>query len=113
MTEAGDLSDSPRLDGVAVLVVDDDPSTLEVVRAMLERRGARVVIAHSATEALAAFARHPPDVLVADLNMPEVDGYELIERVRALDPARGGRVPARKTQARKKAPARKKVRKAS
>ena len=86
--------ESPRLDGVAVLVVDDQPADLDLVREILERYGARVQTASSAGAALAAFEKHPPDVLVADINMPDMDGYELIERVRALDPARGGRVPA-------------------
>ena len=61
---------------------------------MLSRNGAEIETATSVPEAMAAFARRPPDVLVADVEMPGEDGYALIRRVRALDPAKGGAVPA-------------------
>ncbi len=79
---------------VRVLVVDDDPDSREVVREVLEQAGAMVVVAGSAHEALQAIAERPPDVLLSDLGMPEQDGYQLMRRVRALDPASGGMVPA-------------------
>ncbi len=79
---------------VRVLVVDDDPDSREVVREVLEQAGAVVVVAGSAHEALQAIAERPPDVLLSDLGMPEEDGYQLMRRVRALDPASGGSVPA-------------------
>ncbi|MGE5412893.1 MAG: ATP-binding protein, partial [Syntrophomonadaceae bacterium] len=82
------------LDHVRVLVVDDDPDTVEVVRQVLESAGAQVTAAASAREALAALSARPPDVLLSDLGMPDEDGYTLIRKVRSLDPARGGRVPA-------------------
>jgi len=87
----GALSSLARL---RVLVVDDDADTVEVVRQVLEQAGADVVAAGSAREALDQLAARPPDVLLSDLGMPGVDGYALIRRVRGLDPARGGRVPA-------------------
>jgi signal transduction histidine kinase/ActR/RegA family two-component response regulator len=79
---------------VRVLVVDDDPDTLEVVRQVLEQAGAHVVVAASAREAYEALAARPPDVLLSDIGMPGEDGLALIRRVRALEAARGGRVPA-------------------
>jgi CheY-like chemotaxis protein len=79
---------------VRVLVVDDDPDTVEVVRQVLESAGAQVIAAASAGEALAALSARPPDVLLSDLGMPGEDGYALIRKIRSLDPARGGRVPA-------------------
>jgi signal transduction histidine kinase/ActR/RegA family two-component response regulator len=82
------------LDRVRVLVVDDDPDTIEVVRQVLESAGAQVIAAASAREALAALSARPPDVLLSDLGMPGEDGYAFIRKVRSLDPARGGRVPA-------------------
>jgi PAS domain S-box-containing protein len=77
-----------------VLVVDDDVDTLEAVRHLLEQAGARVSTAASASEAFHVLADEPPDVLLSDIGMPGEDGISLIRRVRGLDPARGGQVPA-------------------
>jgi PAS domain S-box-containing protein len=82
------------LDDLRVLIVDDDADTLEVVKQLLEQAGARVRIAASTEEALEALRDSPPDVLVSDIGMPGLDGYELIRRVRRLAPEHGGRVPA-------------------
>lgn len=71
------------LAGVRVLVVDDDPDACEVLRRVLEERGAQVAVATSARAALAQIEQSEPDVLVSDIGMPEIDGYELIRRVRA------------------------------
>ncbi|HUL60881.1 MAG TPA: ATP-binding protein [Anaeromyxobacteraceae bacterium] len=77
-----------------VLVVDDDPDTLEVVGQVLAAAGAHVVPARSAGEALEAIEVSRPDVLVSDIGMPGEDGYALIRKVRGLAPEHGGRVPA-------------------
>ncbi len=82
------------LSRVRILVVDDDPDSREVVREVLEQAGALVAVASSTHEALRSIAAGPPDVLLSDLGMPEEDGYQLMRRVRALDPASGGGVPA-------------------
>jgi PAS domain S-box-containing protein len=85
----------PRLDSVRVLVVEDDLDTREMLRQVLAACGARVSLAPSATQAMLAFTRgEAPDVLVSDLGMPEVTGFDLIEWVRALPPESGGKVPA-------------------
>jgi len=84
----------PSLDGVAVLVVDDDPDARHLIATLLEERGARVTTAGSAEEALTELAAAIPDVLLSDVDMPGQDGYSLMRAVRALPPARGGRVPA-------------------
>jgi signal transduction histidine kinase/ActR/RegA family two-component response regulator len=73
----------PRLDGVHVLVVEDQPDALEAVMLVLEAHGARVVGAGSSAEALARLHEARPDVMLADIAMPVSDGYELIEAVRA------------------------------
>jgi PAS domain S-box-containing protein len=75
---------SHRLQGVRVMVVDDDADALSMVRELLETAGANVTTALSADEALALIQRHPPDLLLSDIGMPSVDGFELIRRVRQL-----------------------------
>ena len=83
-----------QLRGLRVLVVDDEEDTRQLMRVLLEDCGCRVRIAASAAEALAAFEEEAPDVLLSDIGMPGQDGYALIQRVRALAPAKGGDVPA-------------------
>src|SRR5882724_12206785 len=91
---AGRLGGSSRLDGVRVLVVDDAPYVLQVVRDILTEDGAQVTTVSSAEEALLALQWGRPDVLLSDLAMPGKGGYWLIQQVRALPPARGGVTPA-------------------
>jgi len=83
-----------RLDGVRLLVVDDEPDTCEMLRAMLTQRGAEVVVARSAEEALAEIGRSQFDLLISDIGMPGADGYELLSRVRNLPAGVGGRLLA-------------------
>jgi PAS domain S-box-containing protein len=83
-----------RLDGLKVLVVDDEPDTRELLKAGLEQCGAEVTVVSSVSEALASMRGNPPDVLISDIGMPGEDGYDLIRGVRALPAESGGRVPA-------------------
>jgi PAS domain S-box-containing protein len=83
-----------RLDGLKVLVVDDETDTRELLKAGLGRCGAEVTAAASAAEALDAISAGVPDLLISDIGMPEVDGYELIRRIRQLPAESGGKVPA-------------------
>jgi signal transduction histidine kinase/ActR/RegA family two-component response regulator len=83
-----------RLDGLRVLAVDDEPDTRDLIKVGLAQCGADVTVAGSAAEALEAIKRAPPDLLVSDIGMPDMDGYELIRRVRELPAADGGKVPA-------------------
>jgi len=90
--EAGGLPVEPGagfadLRGLHILLVDDEPDLRELLPAALEKFGAHVTAAASAGEVLEALERFLPDALVADIGMPEMDGYELIRRIRA----RGGR----------------------
>jgi CheY-like chemotaxis protein len=80
------------LHGTCILVVDDDPDAREVVREMLEGAGANVATTASARDTRALIDRLHPDVLIADIGMPDEDGYSLIESVRAGE--RGIRLPA-------------------
>jgi signal transduction histidine kinase len=84
----------PVLSDVRVLVVDDDPASRELISGMLQGFGAQVSLADSGPTALTLLLEQHPDVLVADLGMPGMDGYAFIEQVRGLDPAFGGRTPA-------------------
>ena len=83
-----------RLDGMRVLVIDDDGDSREFMEQALCSRGAHVVSVGSANEALAELERARPHVIVSDIAMPEVDGYELVQRVRALPVDQGGSTPA-------------------
>ncbi len=79
--------------GLKVLVVDDEPEARELLRTLLEGGGALAVEAASALQALEAMAERP-DVVISDIGMPAMDGYELIRRIRDLPPEKGGRTPA-------------------
>jgi CheY-like chemotaxis protein len=84
----------PSLEGLAVIVVDDEPNALEVIATILSARGARVVAAGSAREALEAIKAHAPDVIVSDIGMPGEDGYALMRTIRSRDREQGGQIPA-------------------
>jgi CheY-like chemotaxis protein len=87
-------ADGSDLGGLSVLFVDDTLDTREIVKRVLEECKARVRTAGSGEEALALLAEERPDILVSDIGIPGMDGYELIRRVRALPAERGGDVPA-------------------
>ena len=82
------------LEGLKVLVVEDDADARMLLRYTLEKSGARVTDVDSAAEAMAALERAVPDVLLCDISMPHEDGYSLIRRIRARDMTHGGGVPA-------------------
>jgi CheY-like chemotaxis protein/anti-sigma regulatory factor (Ser/Thr protein kinase) len=82
------------IQGVRILVVEDDPGTREALTEMLRLSGAEVRAARSASEAFAELEELRPQVLVCDIAMPDEDGYGLLARIRALGPERGGAVPA-------------------
>jgi CheY-like chemotaxis protein len=82
------------LEGMKVLVVDDEADSRELVSAILQNYGAQVQVEASGTAALQAIPTFQPDVLVSDIAMPEMDGYMLLRQVRALAPDAGGEIPA-------------------
>ena len=71
----------PRSAGASVLVVDDDPGLREFIRANLEAEGYSVREAGSASEGLAALDEEPPDLILLDVLMPRMDGWEMLRRV--------------------------------
>ncbi|HEV7800908.1 MAG TPA: response regulator [Burkholderiales bacterium] len=82
------------LSGVKVLVVDDEPDARALLKRVLDECDAEVFTASNAVEALAVVQQHRPHVLVSDIGMPDVDGYELLRRIRTLGEANGGKLPA-------------------
>ncbi len=90
--------DPPRadreLEGISVLVVEDESPSRLTLAALLELAGAEVSTAATAAEALELLPVRRPDVLVSDIGLPDVDGYALLRRIRALPRALGGGVPA-------------------
>jgi PAS domain S-box-containing protein len=84
----------PRLDGVSALVVEDEADSLELIGRLIEENGGAVIPAASGAEALEVLEREQVDILVSDIGMPELDGYELIRRVRNLRSGSASTVPA-------------------
>jgi PAS domain S-box-containing protein len=84
----------PNLDGIIVLVVDDDSDARGVIARILRDGRASVITASSAAEALEILRETRPALLISDIGMPGEDGYDLIRKVRALPTESGGRVPA-------------------
>jgi signal transduction histidine kinase/ActR/RegA family two-component response regulator len=83
-----------RLDGLHVLVVEDNADGREVMSMMIEQAGGRVTAVASAREALEALESLEPDALVSDIGLPDEDGYALIRRLRSREAERGGFLPA-------------------
>jgi PAS domain S-box-containing protein len=90
----GRASAPDRLRDLRVLVVDDEPDARDLLGLMLTSHGAEVRACASAAEALRTLDEWRPDVLVFDIGMPGEDGYELMRKVRARGPERGGHIPA-------------------
>ncbi len=83
-----------RLNGLRILVVDDEEDACELLRAILSQYGAHVVTAVSAQAARECIAQRRPDVIVSDIGMPGEDGYALVRQLRTQPEEAGGRVPA-------------------
>lgn len=90
----GIVTGSQALNGVRVLIVEDDADTLAMLTLLLQQSGAEVIVATSAAEGLEFLKINMPDVIVSDISMPGEDGYSLIRKIRALRPEEGGQTPA-------------------
>jgi len=87
-------SATASLKGLKVMLVEDEFDTREMVAVGLEQSGATVLLAASGREALRVLARQTPDVLISDIGMPEMDGYELLEKIRSEYPPNMRSIPA-------------------
>src|SRR5688500_13217720 len=87
-------AESRSLDGLRVLLVDDEPEAREIISTVIGRTGAEVKACISASDALSKLAEWRPDVILSDIAMPEEDGYSFIGKVRSLPREKGGETPA-------------------
>jgi CheY-like chemotaxis protein len=83
----------PKLNGVRALIVDDEPDALELIGRVLEDQGAAITIVGSGEEALRTLQQSEPDVIISDIGMPGMDGYQFMRRMRAGE-SKGRRTPA-------------------
>lgn len=88
------INEQPNLAGMCVMIVEDDPCTMEALSETLTSFGAKTVSCATVHVALDSFAKEKPDVLVSDIAMPGEDGYSLIRKIRELGPKRNGGIPA-------------------
>jgi CheY-like chemotaxis protein len=82
-----------QLTGCLILLVEDHKDTLDAIRLFLEYRRAKVLAATAGRDGLDLVVRHQPEVIISDLSMPQMDGYELLEHIRELAPEEGGDAP--------------------
>ena len=90
---AANTADS-SLQGIRILVVDDDEDSCNMVRFALQMSGAEVSVSGSVADAIVSLNKSSPDVLLADINMPDEDGYSLIRKIRGMGPGKLADVPA-------------------
>ena len=82
-----------RLEHLKLLVVDDEEDARSLLEEILSESGAMVMCASGAQEALELLEDFRPDVLISDVGMPDVDGFEFIAQLRRLPQEQGGRIP--------------------
>lgn len=93
-TAAAVFQDAPALDGLRILLVDDERDTLDLINVELAQHGGDVTAVTSAAEALSLLAESEFDVLISDIGMPDMDGYELIRELRKRERGTDVRLPA-------------------
>ena len=81
------------LTGVTAVVVEDHDDVRSLLTEFLRQQGARVIGCPNAAEALEAVTQELPDVVLSDINLPDVDGFQLLQSIRRLDPEIGGSIP--------------------
>ena len=91
---AAAFQDAPTLDGLRILLVDDEPDTLDLINVELAQHGGDVTAVTTAAEALSLLTDSKFDVLISDIGMPDMDGYELIRELRKREAGTDVRLPA-------------------
>jgi CheY-like chemotaxis protein len=84
----------PEIVGLRILAIDDDVDTCDMIRAVLEQCGGIVLTALNADTGFESFRQWKPEVLISDIGLPDVDGYEFIRRIREYERPLGQKVPA-------------------
>ena len=84
----------PSIEGVRLLIIDDEPDARMLLTAILEQCGAEVKSGENAEQAILLLKEYKPDILVSDIGLPEVDGYDLIKKIREAEKGTGKRLPA-------------------
>ncbi|MBW4649765.1 MAG: response regulator [Kastovskya adunca ATA6-11-RM4] len=92
--DRGSIELSTNLNGIKILVVDDDNDSRDFVAFLLEQSGAQVTAVASAIAAVTVLKQSKQDMLISDIGMPDMDGYALMRQIRALPPEQGGQIPA-------------------
>lgn len=87
-------SEMPNLEGLKILIVDDETDALDLISVELAQHGAKVTGVTSAEEALEALEQSEFDLLISDIGMPKVDGYDLIRQIRKQEQGKEKRIPA-------------------
>lgn len=93
VVQTAEIEELPSLQGMHILVVDDDKDTRELIAHIVEGCSAKVTTTSSASEALQILSNSKPDILLSDIGMPEEDGYSLISKIRTL-PGEVQQIPA-------------------
>jgi signal transduction histidine kinase/DNA-binding response OmpR family regulator len=106
------LLPNTRLDGLKILVVEDDDDSREFLAEALEQRGATIASANGVAAAIAKFEPFRPDIVVSDIAMPDADGYDLIRQIRSYPRESGGLTPALALTAHTRAEVRERAREA-
>jgi len=91
---SSEASGNQKLKHRRILIVEDDPDTRELLKTVLAQHGAEVTTADSGPRALAEITHVKPDVIISDIGLAGQNGYDLIRKIRSLDPEEGGHVPA-------------------
>ncbi|CEJ42456.1 response regulator [Umezakia ovalisporum] len=85
---------SISVQGLRLLIVDDDPDTRQILNILFELEGAKVTAVPSASEAINVIPQFKPDILISDISLPDESGYSLLHKVRSLMAAQGKQIPA-------------------
>jgi CheY-like chemotaxis protein len=92
--KAHEMQSAASLKGIRVFIVEDEPDTREFLERFLTTCGATVDAVSTAAEALAMLPRCEADILVSDIGLPDMDGYDLMQQVRRMEPKNCGAIPA-------------------